>query len=131
MRPPNMLQMRSWINSTLTCEASIMEPGPDVWDDDLGVYVPGPPVTVWQGRCLVYPQSLDGRRVDAGGTQWQINKYVVVFPAGTDVGLSQTVTVTSSPDEPDLTTFDLVLVDVPVDAWAVARQCLAEQVTHP
>lgn len=126
-----MAQMRSWISGYLTCEAAVTKTGgPAAWDDATGTYVTPPPIVVWTGRCLVYPQSLDGREVVAGGTEWQINKYVVVFPAGTDVAIGQTLTVTSSPDEPDMTTFDLVLVDVPVDAWSVALQCLAEQVTH-
>ena len=132
MRPPNMPQMRSWINACLTCEATVTESGGEAeWDDEAGTYVDPPRRHIWSGRCLVYPESLDGRDVNAGATQWQINRYVVTFPAGTDVSISQTVTVTSSPDEPDLTTFDLVLVDVPINAWAVALQCIAEQVSHP
>lgn len=123
-------ELRRFAQTVMTCEAEVTEPSTeDVWDEDLGYYVPGPPTVVWSGPCLIYSRSLDGAKADAGGRTWQIDTYVVTFPAGTDVRAGQGLRITASPDEPDLTTFVLTLTDVPVEAWSVALQCLAQRVT--
>jgi hypothetical protein len=67
--------------------------------------------------------------VAAGEARWHLTRYVVTLPADAPVKLGHRLKITSSPDTPDLLPIQLVIVDAPVDACAVARQCVAETVT--
>ncbi len=132
MRPANVAQMRSWINTCLTLTGTVTAPGTGepVWDPVKGEYVDPPPTVIYSGPCLIYSRSLEGRTADVGEATWQIDQYVVTFPAGTDVATGMTLTVDASPDEPDLVGWELSITDVPVEAWSVALQCLAQRVTR-
>ena len=130
MRPANVAQMRSWINTCLTLTGTVTAPGEGdpVWNPETQQYEQ-PTVTVYSGPCLIYSRSLEGRTADAGEATWQIDHYVVTLPAGSDVATGMTLTIDASPDEPDLVGWKLSITDVPVEAWSVALQCLAQRVT--
>ncbi len=125
MRPTSTPAMRSFVESTFTCRVKITR-------------ADGPPdpltglpstATIYDGKALVYARDLDSRQVITQTTDYSVSKYVVVVPAHTPVKVRDFATVTASPDQPTMTGLKLRLVDVPLDAWGIALQCIGEHVT--
>ena len=84
--------------------------------------------TVYDGPILVRPRT-EVRTEEAGGTTYVVGKYDVTFPADTPVVRGDVVKVTASPYDAALEGAELHLLDVPLDAWQVARYCVAERFT--
>ena len=102
--------------------------GETVIDENTGAEIPVV-VTVYAGPVLVRPQYRAASEVEAGGTTHVVGKYDVTFPADTPVVRGDVVKVTSSPLDVALAGVRFHLLDVPVDAWQVARICTAERFT--
>jgi hypothetical protein len=125
--------MRSFVESTFVCLVTVTRAGigKPVRDPETGEYVDPPRVTVYDGKALVYARELDGRRAVVGDANFTVSKYVIVLPTNTAAQIGDKAKVTQSPDQPNLTRLDLTLVDVPLDQWGVALQCIAEAVERP
>lgn len=123
-------ELRRFVDTAMTCEGRI-ERVSDGWviDPETGYEVPAPPEIVLDGRCLVYPADRDARVVEVGGASVPLVRYTVILPAGTAVVIGDVLQVTASPDNPNLTGERLRIVDAPLDAWEVARHCMAELTT--
>lgn len=122
------LELRRYVDTVMTCEGRLRQVM-GVESDEHGY-----PVTVYEdryaGRCLIYPADREGKVVMVGEADWTIARYTVVFPAGTDVEIGYVFDVTSSPDAPEVVGPTFRIVDAPVDAWSVARHCIAETATR-
>ena len=101
------------------------ETGETYFDDETGTTVPVVE-TVYDGPILIRPRT-EVRTEEAGGTTYVVGKYDVTFPADTPVVRGDVVKVTSSPYDAALVGTELHLLDVPLDAWQVARYCVAER----
>ena len=84
--------------------------------------------TVFDGPCLVRPQYRVSTE-EAGGTTVVVGRYDVMLPADTAVVRGDVLKVTSAPYDPALVGVEFNLLDVPLDAWQIARYCLAERFT--
>ncbi|QDO88345.1 hypothetical protein FNH13_08315 [Ornithinimicrobium ciconiae] len=117
-------ELRRFVDSVMACEGRLREVM-GVGSDDNGF-----PITIYEtryeGRCLIYPADRDARVVEVVGSSVPIARYTVVFPAGTSVEIGYVFDVTSSPDAPEVVGPVFRISDAPVDAWSVARQCIAE-----
>lgn len=127
---PNLTTLRSFVNSTLTagCTITVAGTGPPVFNDDTGTYDPPPSETLYTGKVLLYPQDRS-REAVAGEADFHISRYTVILPADAAVRVGATLTVTSSPDAPPLLGEKFTIVDAPVSALLVGRECVAENVT--
>ena len=126
---PNVGILRSAVLPMLT-ETGVVEreTGETVIDEETGSETPVVE-TVYGGPVLVRPQYRQATEEEAGGTTFVVGKYDVTFPADTPVVRGDVVKVTSSPLDAALAGVGFHLLDVPVDAWQVARICTAERFT--
>ena len=66
----------------------------------------------------------------ANGLTYAQYRYDVTMPAETPVDRGMWLILTDCPFEPELVGLRINLVDVPLDAWAVARFCVGEIATN-
>lgn len=128
---PNIGVMRSRVAARLTETGTVTRPGEGdgVFDPETGEYTFPPPTVVHDGPLLVRPQNRGERVVEAGGATYALTRYDVTLPAGVDVRRADTVTVTAAPYDDALVGVSLTVLDVPLDAWQVARVCVAQRTT--
>lgn len=129
---PNLSTLRSFVGSTMTATCTLVVPGsgPPVFNDDTGDYETPADQVIFTGRCLLYPQDRS-REAVAGEAAFHISRYTVILPTDAAVRRGARLTVTASPDSPPLVGQKFVIVDAPVTALLVARECVAEMVTTP
>lgn len=125
---PNVGVLRSAVLPMLT-ETGIVEreTGETVFDEWTGQETPVME-TVYDGPVLVRPQYR-ATEEEAGGTTIVVGRYDVTFPADTPVVTGDKVKMTVAPYDAALVGVEFTLLDVPVDAWQVARICTAEHFT--
>lgn len=122
----NLTSLRQYVDQTLTATGTlgtterVMDP---VTLEYVDTFVPA-----WTGRLLAYPRDL-AADVVVGGAEYTVSRYVVLLPEDAPVEIGHRLVITDSPDAPALTELDFTIVDAPVSAWGVARQCVAEVVT--
>lgn len=125
----NLDAVGNFATSCMTCEGRITIPDSGaVWDDTLGIYVPGPDIIRYAGRLLVYAEDRS-QDVTAGAAEYHTSRYIITLPAGADVSIGNTLTITASPGNDDLLGETFTIVDVPENAWQVAQQCIAVSTT--
>ncbi len=123
----NLTSLRQYVDQTLTTTGTlgtierVMDPITLEYVDTL--------VPVWTGRLLAYPRDLAFESVVVGEAEFTISRYVVLLPEDAPVEIGHRLVFTDSPDAPELTELAFTIVDAPVSAWGVARQCVAEVVT--
>lgn len=121
---PNLAVLRSAIGPMLTETGTVQRwTGETVFNEETGreekAYE-----TVYAGPVLVRPEAAVEIEV-AGGTFTQ-GKYDVTFPADAAVKVGDLLSLTVCPWQPELVGHTIGLIDVPLDAWQVARFCKGE-----
>jgi hypothetical protein len=126
---PNIGVLRSALLPTLT-ETGVVEreTGESYFDEDTGSTVPVV-ATVYDGPVLVRPQYRQVSEEEAGGATYVVGKYDVTFPADAPVIRGDVVKVTDAPFDAALVGEEFHLLDIPLDAWQIARTCTAERFT--
>lgn len=126
---PTLGTLRATAARRMTETGTITRPGQGgpVFNEDTGQYDNPVPVVVYDGPILVRPQA-GIRDAVAGEREWTITRYDVTLPAGTAVRNGDPITVTTAPYDPALVGVRLTVLDVPLDAWQVARTVVAERV---
>ena len=124
---PNLAVLRSAIGPMLT-ETGIVErnTGETTTDPDgfeIPVYA-----TVFSGPMLVRPEDRSMRVANIAGGSYTVLRFDVTLPADADALVGDRLTVTSCPGDPTLVGESLKLIDVPRDAWQVARFAVAERI---
>jgi hypothetical protein len=129
MRSPNVGVLRSAVLPMLT-ETGVVEreTGEVTTDPNTGSDVPVVE-TVYDGPVLVRPQYRQVSEEEAGGTTYVVGRYDVTFPADTPVVRNDLVRITAAPNDAALVGVEFKLLDVPLDAWQVARFTVAERFT--
>ncbi|WP_137120912.1 DUF6093 family protein [Segeticoccus rhizosphaerae] len=125
---PNLALLRSRLATRLTETGKVLEQtGTETSDvppfDEVPVYA-----THYEGPILVRPQD-QSRVVEAGGASYTVSRYDVTMPADTNVVNGWTIEVTVAPFDPALVGQKFTVLDVPLDAWQVARTVVAARVT--
>lgn len=121
---PNLTVLRGALLTLLTEQCKV-----ERWT---GEYVPDPPrldkkeyVEVWSGPCLIRPEGVDlGSIGDATFTR---GLWDVTLPPDVDVAIEDVLTVTVCPWDAALVDTHVELMDVPRDAWQVARLCKGKE----
>ena len=128
MRAPNIGVLRSAVLPMLTEHGVVeRETGETYFDENTGSTVPVVE-TVYDGPVLVRPQYRQTEE-EAGGTTYVVGRYDVTFAADAPVVRNDVVKVTSSEHDAALVGVEFKLLDVPVDAWQIARFTVAERFT--
>jgi hypothetical protein len=125
--PPNLSTLRQYVDTTMTAKGGLGHVE-RVMDPETLEYV-NTFVADWTGKMLIYPSNLAGNEVVVGGTEYAVTRYTVLLDEDAPVTIGATLKVTESRDAPALTELTFTIVDAPVTAWSVARQCVAEVVT--
>lgn len=87
--------------SRMTDTVTVTRDGDEVWDEDLGEFVPSVS-TVYSGAARVKHPSVSARDVEAGSQLLAVGQLEVHVPVGTAVfELGDSVTVTACPTRPD------------------------------
>lgn len=131
---PNIGVLRSALLPMLTEHGQVWKPGTGdpVFNPNTGQYDDPPDVMVWEGPVLVRPQGRDVQIVNGGSTglTYALTRYDVTMPAETPADRGMWLIVTDCTFEPELVGLRINLVDVPLDAWAIARFCVGEIATN-
>ncbi|NUP36019.1 MAG: hypothetical protein HOY76_03090 [Streptomyces sp.] len=112
---------------------TLFRPGPDVFNRDAGVSIPGPPeVTFYTGKARVKPDQLADSEVQAGEHEVTLRQYKVTLPfsaplpgPGVRPRRGDVVDVTASPDA-RLTGLRLWVTGVQYSGTATAWRIIAE-----
>lgn len=125
---PNLTVLRSAILPMLTETGTVQRLTGYIFDEETGQ---DEPILehVWSGPLLIRPQSANEKVVEVGGLSLTLTRYDVTFPAETAIPASGLLTITSADFDPLLVGAQFRIVDVPLDAWAVARYAVAERQT--
>lgn len=123
---PNLAVLRSAVGPMLTETGTVERQNGTTTDPD-GFEIPLY-VTVFTGPMLVRPEDRSLRVANVGGVSWPVLRFDVTLPADADALIGDRLTVTSCPGDPTLVGESLKLIDVPRDAWQVARFAVAERV---
>ncbi len=128
---PTLATLRATARRRLTETGTITRPGTGqpIFDNDTGEYINPPPTVVFGGPMLVRPQDRSERVVESGEATVTLTRYDVTVPAGTDVRRGDTAILTAAPYDPALVGIRLFVLDVPLDAWQVARVVTAQRAT--
>lgn len=87
--------------SRMLDEINVTREGDEVWDEDMGQYVPGLEV-LYSGKARVKSSGATGREVDAGSLVVTIGQLEVHVPVGAPLfAPNDVVEVTASPTRPD------------------------------
>lgn len=125
---PNLVMLRRFANSTMTCTGLIRVVTGAIFDPNTGATV-----TTYDdkfsGGLLIYPENNDARVVEVALATTSITRYALLLPHDADVAIGDVLKVTASPDFPALVDLDFRISDAPLDAWAVSRRCVAERGT--
>ncbi len=128
---PALDVLRSQIGTWLTETGKVTRDGDGepIFDESTGRYEYPPRITVYAGPMLVRPQDRGERVVEVGGATYALTRYDVTLPAEAAVVRGHQLEVTRCTFDPALVGVPMRLVDVPLDAWQVARYCVAERMT--
>ncbi|HEY0888679.1 MAG TPA: DUF6093 family protein [Nocardioides sp.] len=125
---PNLAVLRSAIGPMLTEQGTVKrQTGQYEQDPDTGLEEPIY-ATTYTGPMLVRPEDRSMRVADIGGSSYTVLRFDVTLPADADALVGDRLTVTSCPGDPTLVGETLRLIDVPRDAWQVARFAVAERI---
>lgn len=124
----NLDAVAALVDRAMTVTGTLQSVGTESVMDPETLEIVFPLTTVYEGRLLIWP-DIHQRDAEAGEATWHINRYAVTLPAEAPVEVGQVLTVTGSPGDPELVGLKVRIMDAPLSAWSVARQCLAEQVT--
>ena len=124
---PNLAVLRSALAPMLTEVGTVdYKTGNYVIDPETG-FEEEEWATAYTGPVLVRPEDRSSRVVDIGSVSYTVLRFDVTFPADAPVTIGYRLTLTSCPGDPTLVGIHLKLVDVPLDAWSVARFAVAER----
>jgi Family of unknown function (DUF6093) len=125
---PNVAALRRHLAAMLTDAGTVTRPGEGepTMDPETGEITYPPPTVVHDGPLLIRPTAQDSRVVESGGAVVTLRTYDVTLPAGTDVRDGDTITATTAAHGEALVGRELKVLDVPLDAWQVSRQVVAQ-----
>lgn len=72
--------LRREAESLMVDTCRITGAGAPVWNDTDGVYAPGEPTTVYEGKCRLRKPSAAPRDVDSGEAGWAVDDFVLSLP---------------------------------------------------
>ena len=129
---PNIPVQRAYVSRFLTEEGQVWKAGDGepVFDEQTGTYTDPP------GHGLGRPGARATTSPRRGDRASKLSRLPLrPIPLRRDLprrnsGRPWHVTVTVCPNEPELVGLRINLVDVPLDAWTVARQCVGEIATN-
>ena len=73
-------ELRREAESLMVDTCAITTPGAPTWDATNGIYTPGEPVTVYEGKCRIRKPSAAPQGADSGEAAWAVDDYVLSLP---------------------------------------------------
>lgn len=125
MTTPNFPALRRYVDSTLTATGLLQKVEGMVMDEETLEYVPAYS-HVFTGPVLVYATVSQPETPTAGGAEYTVTDYTVVFPQETPAEVGHVLTITDAPEAPESVGAVYRISAAPRTTWAVARVCYAE-----